>query len=171
MSIPPGPASRAPAEEARDATAHDLDAVATLAAQLRAGLADRRGGPLWTDHDALPAPDVAALRTRLTRPELATAVGTLDGVVLAYGLGHLERVRDGGILAVIDELLVLDEARSVGLGEAVLAHLVAWALDHDAVGVDASALPGDRTAKNFFEAAGFTARRLVMHHALTDDTP
>ena len=78
-------------------------------------------------------------------------MGTLDDVVLAYGLAHLTTVRDGRTLAVIDELLVAEPARAVGLGEAVLAALVAWAADHGALGVDATALPGDRTAKNFFE--------------------
>ena len=96
-------------------------------------------------------------------------VGTLDDVVLAYGLAHLTIVRDGRTLAVIDELLVAAPARAVGLGEAVLDALVGWATEHGALGVDATALPGDRTAKNFFESAGFTARRLVMHTSLTPD--
>ena len=34
------------------------------------------------------------------------------------------------------------------------------------VGIDAIALPGHRAAKNFFEAHGFTARALAMHHQL-----
>jgi hypothetical protein len=33
-------------------------------------------------------------------------------------------------------------------------------------GVDATALPGNRATKNFFEESGFTARLLVMHHRL-----
>ena len=62
-------------------------------------------------------------------------VGTLDDVVLAYGLGHLTTVRDDGrTLAVIDELLVAEPARAVGLGEAVLGALVAWAADHGCPG-------------------------------------
>ena len=32
--------------------------------------------------------------------------------------------------------------------------------------MDAMALPGHRSAKNFFEESGFTARKLVMHHRL-----
>jgi len=160
-------ASTAPVEAARPATAADLAAVAELAADLRASTASQRGGPLWAVHEALPAPTADDLEARLRDPGQATVVGTLDGVVLAYGLAHLTTVRDERILAVIDELLVAEPARAVGLGEAVLAALVAWAADHGALGVDATALPGDRTAKNFFEAAGFTARRLVMHSSLS----
>jgi GNAT superfamily N-acetyltransferase len=162
-------ASGAPVEAARRAADADLAAVADLATELRSGAMRQRGGPLWVVHEALPAPTVAELSARLRDPRVATIVGTLDDVVLAYGLAHLTEVRDGRTLAVIDELLVAEPARAVGLGEAVLAALVAWATDHGALGVDATALPGDRTAKNFFEAAGFTARRLVMHAALRPD--
>jgi GNAT superfamily N-acetyltransferase len=159
-------ASTAPVEAARPAVEADLAAVAELAAQLRSSAAAQRGGALWSVYEALPAPTPDHLAARLADPQLATVVGTLDDVVLAYGLAHLTTVRDDRTLAVIDELLVAEPARSVGLGEAVLAALVAWADGHDALGVDATALPGDRTAKNFFEAAGFTARRLVMHSSL-----
>ena len=37
------------------------------------------------------------------------------------------------------------------------------------MGIDATALPGNRATKNFFEAHGFTARLLVMHHALAQE--
>lgn len=141
--------------------------MAELAAELRRSTADQRGGPLWAVFEALPGPTAAELADRLSDPQQATVVGTLDEVVLAYGLAHLTTVRDGRTLAVIDELLVTDAARAVGLGATVLAALVAWSADHGALGIDATALPGDRTAKNFFEAAGFTARRLVMHSSLT----
>ena len=161
--------STAPAEAARAASEADLPAVAELAAELRRATADQRGGPLWAVYEALPGPTVPDLSARLADPRQATVVGTLDDVVLAYGLARLTVVRDGRTLAVIDELLVTEPARAVGLGEAVLDALVAWAADHGALGVDATALPGDRTAKNFFESAGFTARRLVMHTSLSPD--
>lgn len=156
-------ASGAAVEAARIATTADLAAIAQLASELRRAAAGQRGGPLWTVSEALPEPTAERLGERLADPQLATIVGTLDDVVLAYGLAHLTTVRDGRTLAVIDELLVAEPARAVGLGEAVLAALVAWSTDSGALGVDATALPGDRTAKNFFESAGFTARRLVMH--------
>jgi GNAT superfamily N-acetyltransferase len=162
-------ASTAPVEAARAATPADLPAVAELAAELRRANADQRGGPLWTVYEALPGPSAADLEGRLADPTQATLVGTLDDVVLAYGLAHLTTVRDGRTLAIIDELLVTEPARAVGLGATVLAALVAWAADHGALGIDATALPGDRTAKNFFESAGFTARRLVMHSSLSPE--
>jgi GNAT superfamily N-acetyltransferase len=70
-------------------------------------------------------------------------------------------------------VFVEEGARGVGLGEAILEDLVAWFADRGCVGVDAPALPGHRQAKNFFEAHGFVARLLVMHHptAPTPPTP
>jgi GNAT superfamily N-acetyltransferase len=161
------PVSPAPEEAARPAGPDDVDAIVALAADLRAELADHRGGALWAAHDGLDPVDADAVRARLDAAHLSTVAGTLDGHVLAYALAHVETLDDGRRLAVIDELFVAEPARTVGLGEIVLRSLVNWAATERCLGIDATALPGDRLAKNFFEAAGFTARRLVMHHPLT----
>ena len=42
--------------------------------------------------------------------------------------------------------------------------ILTWCRARDCRGIDAIALPGNRATKNFFEASGFTARMLVMHH-------
>jgi len=157
-------ASPAPNEQARTATAEDAVAIVALATDLRAQLETERGGPLWIAHDALAAPSAADLTRRLTDDRLATLVGTLDGHVLAYGLAHIEPITRGdGLLGVIDELFVAEPARAVGLGETLLHELVTWCRTTGCSSIDATALPGDRQAKNFFESAGFKARRLVMH--------
>jgi hypothetical protein len=44
--------------------------------------------------------------------------------------------------------------------------LVAFCATRGCTGIDALALPGHRTTKNFFEGFGFTARALVMHREL-----
>jgi GNAT superfamily N-acetyltransferase len=152
----------APDEAARPADADDIAAIHALALALRAELADHRGGALWIAHDALAPLDETTLAARLGAGDLATFVGTLDGHPLAYALAHTEPVGTE-TLAVIDEISVSADARTVGLGETLLDALVTWAADHGALGIDATALPGDREAKNFFEAHGFRARRLVMH--------
>ncbi len=154
----------APEESARPATPEDLSLVVALAAVLRTGMTAQRGGPLWAAHDALAPLTITSLAARSADPNLATIVGTLDGHVLAYGLAHLEPITRGhGTVGVIDELFVAEPARAVGLGETLLAALVTWCRESRCTGIDATALPGDRQAKNFFEAAGFKARRLVMH--------
>ena len=158
--------STAPTESARPAGIGDHVAIVDLAGELREHTASQRGGPLWAAHDAVPAPTLESLAARTLDPTLATLVGCLDGQVLAYGLVHLESLAGAGPLGVIDELFVAEPARSVGLGEVLLAALVAWCRVQGCSAIDATALPGDRTAKNFFESAGFTARSLTMHTVL-----
>ena len=164
----PDTTSSAAEEAARPATSTDIDDIVVLAAALRAQMSAERGGPLWAAHDALPIATPELLTARLEAAGLATMVGTLDGAVLAYGFAHSESIGATGLIGVIDELFVLEPARAVGLGETLLRALVDWCtaagITH---GIDATALPGDRLAKNFFESAGFKARRLIMHKSPT----
>ncbi len=154
----------APEEAARPATTEDLPLIVALAGEFRSAMTAQRGGPLWAAHDALAPLTVASLTAYRADSTRATLVGTLDGHVLAYGLARLEPITRGNeTIGVIDELFVAEPARAVGLGEVLLAALVTWCRDSGGTGIDATALPGDRQAKNFFEAAGFKARRLVMH--------
>ncbi len=86
--------------------------------------------------------------------------------VIGYAAVELETLRDGTRLGVITELFVDPEARGVGVGEAIAAHLVAFCTREGCIGIDAGALPGHRDTKNFFERTGFTARSLTMHKRL-----
>jgi len=74
-------------------------------------------------------------------------------------------------LGAIDELYVLAEARRCGVGRVVAASLLDWCRSLGCTGVDASALPGSRAVKSFFESEGFTARLLVMHRPLAQPAP
>ena len=160
--------SSAAEEAARPATSSDIDDIVALAAALRTQMSTERGGPLWAAHDALPTATSEILTARLEAKDLGTLVGTLDNAVLAYGLAHTEPVGGNGLIGVIDELFVLEPARAVGLGESLLRALVDWCTEAGIThGIDATALPGDRLAKNFFESAGFKARRLIMHKSPT----
>ena len=67
---------------------------------------------------------------------------------------------------VLDLCFVESGAREVGLGHLLVEHALAWFREQGCTGVDGSAHPGDRAAKNFFESAGFKARLLVMHRPL-----
>jgi ribosomal protein S18 acetylase RimI-like enzyme len=93
-------------------------------------------------------------------------VGGIDDVVLGFAAVRVELLRDGARLGVLTDLFVEPEARSVGVGEALVDLVVDFCADRGCTGIDATALPGHRAAKNFFEAHGFTARSLVMHRAL-----
>ncbi len=153
-------------ETARPATAGDIPFIVKLARAMRSELRDFRGGALWEARDARPEPLDDAMPALLGRDDACVTVGTIDDVVVGFGAVVVEQLRDGSRLGVITELFVEREARDVGVGEAIAAQLVAFCERAGCAGVDATALPGHREAKNFFERSGFTARALTMHRPL-----
>jgi ribosomal protein S18 acetylase RimI-like enzyme len=153
-------------ESARPATEADLARLVELAHAMRVELGEERGGPLWATREARAEPLDAAFDALVGREDAALLVGTYDDVVVGFGAAHVEVLRDGSRLGVVDEIYVEPEARAVGVGELLVERLVDFCRAAGCAGVDATALPGDRQAKNFFERAGFSARLLVMHKSL-----
>ena len=147
---------------ARPAERPDLDRVAELSEAAAAELTAFRGGELFVAREARSAPGPEALDDATRR----IVVGAIDDSVVGFADAQLDPGRDGSLIARIDTLYVEPEARAVGVGEELMAAIVGWATTHDAAGIDATALPGARDTKNFFEGSGFTARLLVMHHRL-----
>ena len=155
-------------EGVRPATEDDLGRVAELA---RAGIAEltpMRGGAVWAAREARREPIEESLRASLANGDTHVVVGTIDGFAIGYAAVHLEVLNDGSRLGVIDDIFVEPDAREVGVGEAMMGDLVRWCEERGCAGMDAMALPGHRSTKNFFEESGFTARKLVMHHRLED---
>ena len=155
------------AEEAvRPATPDDLPAIVGLVEALRAELTPMRGGRIWSVREARWGNPGEVYGALLNDAATRVVAGTLDDVVVGFGVVTIEVLADGGKLGVVTELFVDPEGRAVGVGEAMLGAMVAFCSREGCVGVDALALPGHRAAKNFFEESGFTARAIVMHHAL-----
>lgn len=153
-------------ETVRAATADDVGVVTELLAALAEELGPMRGGAVWRRRDARAEPLAAAVQRMVSDPATEVLIGELDGSAVGVGVMTVETLTDGGSLARITELYVLEAAREVGLGEVLLDGLVAIATARGCIGVDAPALPGHRAAKNFFEDQGFTARLLTMHREL-----
>jgi GNAT superfamily N-acetyltransferase len=150
-------------EAARPATRDDLARVAELVRAVTEELAPMRGGAIWRAQEGRPEPIEQDLEKLLDDPGALLVAGTIDGVVVGYAAVRTERLHDGSLLGVIDDIFVEEGGRGVGVGEAMMADVVQWCEDRDCVGIDAMALPGHRETKNFFEESGFTARKLVMH--------
>jgi GNAT superfamily N-acetyltransferase len=155
-----------PDEACRPATEADLPRLAELVAaaieELRAG----KGGEVWARSAARQAPFEPELARQVADPVTCVLVGTVDGVVLGYGVATTETLRDGGRLGVVTDLYTEPGARELGLGEAMMEALVAWCREQGCFGVDSLALPGDRHTKNFFESFGLVARAIVVHRSL-----
>jgi GNAT superfamily N-acetyltransferase len=155
-------------EGSRPASAEDLPRIAELAKLARDELVPMKGGALWSAREAVAEPFEDAYGALIDRDDALVVVGTVEESVVGFGVATLERLRTGETLGIISDLFVEPEARAVGVGEAMADDLVAFCAAHGCTGIDALALPGHRTTKNFFEGSGFTARALVMHRALDD---
>jgi ribosomal protein S18 acetylase RimI-like enzyme len=153
-------------ESARPAAPGDVPAVAALATAMLEELTPTRGGAIWAVREAPEEPFAARLGALLARPDAVLAVGTLDGGVVGFGAASIEVLRNGLRLGRIDALYVEQEARGVGVGEALARLLVDHCARAGCTGVDALVLPGNRGAKNFLETHGFTARAIVAHRTL-----
>jgi ribosomal protein S18 acetylase RimI-like enzyme len=153
-------------EAARPATAEDVPALAELAASAFEELQPTRGGAVFLAREARSAPFDETLAADVADDDVCVLAGTIDSTIVGYAVGRTEALRDGSVLGVVSDLYVDEGARAVGVGEAMMASLLEWFTARGCAGVDATALPGNRATKNFFEESGFTARLLVMHHRL-----
>lgn len=154
-------------EGVRPAAQSDLGRVVELARDMRGELGPLRGGSLWLAREARREPLLDSYAGLLARDDRCCfLVGTLDDVVVGFGVGEVEDLADGRRLGVVTDLFVELPAREVGVGEALIGDLVQFFLEQGCVVADAAALPGHRATKNFFEEQGFTARAIVMHRAL-----
>jgi GNAT superfamily N-acetyltransferase len=153
-------------ESARPATVADLPTLVELGRRALDELAPTRGGAVFVAREGRAEPLEETLAADIADPLVAVLVGTIDDTPVGYAAGRTEGLRDGSTLGVISDLYVEEGARSVGVGEVLMGQLLAWFRAAGCAGVDATALPGNRATKNFFEESGFTARLLVMHHRL-----
>jgi ribosomal protein S18 acetylase RimI-like enzyme len=156
-------------ESIRPATAEDIPRVVELARLMRAELSVMRGGHLWLERDAWPEPLEDAYDALLARDDALVLLGTFDAVAVGFATVVVEQLRSGARLGVITDLFVEPEAREVSVGEVLVDALVEHCTARRCIGIDATALPGHRAAKNFFEAHGFTARALAMHRRIDAD--
>lgn len=155
-------------EAARRADAADVGRLVELWHAAHAELNPMRGGNVFYAQTGRPEPVASSLEADLGRPDRGLWVGTIQWTIVGYSGGRVEQLGDATRLGVISELFVEPEARSVGVGEALMGEMLAWFTEQGCRGVDATALPGHRATKNFFEESGFTARLLVMHHRLDE---
>lgn len=157
----------APHEAARPARPDDVSAIVPLVAAAGHEKQAQKGGPLWFRRERRWGDAATELASAIAADDHEVVAGTIDDVVVGYGLARTERLGDGSLLGIVDDLYVDAGARSVGVGEAIMQHLIDWCTAQGCFGVDSLALPGDRSTKNFFESFGLVARAIIVHRPLT----
>lgn len=120
----------------------------------------------WGIADGFAEPHADTLAQILAGEDAHLVVGMIDDVVFGFAYATIEDLLPqaaGEKIGVIRMIYVEDDARGVGVGEAMLDGIMEWLHDRDIQRFDAIVSPGHRLAKNFFESAGFKARRITMY--------
>lgn len=154
------------AAEARQACQDDLGRISDLYVAARSELTGMRGGRVLAGLNGRPEPVEGSFARQLADGAMVLVAGLLGRDVVGFGTCRTRELHEGDRLGSIEELYVAPDARRSGVGRAMLAYLLGWCRMQRCTGVDASALPGSRAVKSFFEAERFTARLLVMYRSL-----
>lgn len=145
---------------AGDATESDLSRLVHLYSAFAAEQAALR--PLWNESEGLPDPVEAAIAELIAAGEVT--VGAIDEAVVGFLVAEERTLVDGEERVGMIRYLYTDpEARGVGVADEMFGHGVAKLKAEGIEAFDAVVSPGHRQAKNFYEAHGFSARRITMH--------
>ncbi|MDA8147557.1 MAG: GNAT family N-acetyltransferase [Actinomycetota bacterium] len=153
-------------EGVRAAEPGDAVRFAELVWALRSAVVSQRGGEQLVARSVPATPgvfDVERFEAILRDETRVVLVGTIDGTVVGVAVGRADPIAGGSQVGHLEACYVEPGARGVGVGRLLLDSVVAWCDERGCRGIDGVALPGDRSAKQFFESAGFKARLLVMH--------
>jgi ribosomal protein S18 acetylase RimI-like enzyme len=123
--------------------------------------------PMWPLADGLAEPIESSLVDAITDPDSLVLLGCVSDYPFGFLVGRVESLlpqANGERVGSIRLVFVEEEARQVSVGEAMRDMAMEMFRARGITKFDAHVLPGHRLAKNFFEAGGFSARSIVMHH-------
>lgn len=150
---------------ARRATHDDIDRLEALYRSLEAEMTGLHA--MWPIADGLDEPVSAAFAQAIDDADTVVLLGEIDGYPLGFLMARIERLlaqADGALVGAIRLIYVDQDAREVALGEEMRDMALDILRAKGITKFDAHVLPGHRLAKNFFEAGGFAARSIIMHH-------
>lgn len=150
---------------ARPADAADVPALMRLYRGLEVEMTALH--PMWPLADALAEPVESSFERLLGDPEALVVMGEIDGYPFGFAMARIEEILPqaaGERIGSIRLIYVEPEAREISLGEEMRDYLIDELRRRGISRFDAHVLPGHRLAKNFFEAGGFSARAIIMHH-------
>lgn len=151
---------------ARLAGPNDLPALLGLYSSLEVEMTSIH--PMWPLADGLAGPIEQSFTEAFSDASTILYLGTIDEVPFGFLLARIEGLlpqAKGEQIGSIRLVFVALEAREVGVGEAMRDRAMSDLRQQGITRFDAHVLPGHRLVKNFFEAGGFAARSIIMHHA------
>jgi ribosomal protein S18 acetylase RimI-like enzyme len=123
--------------------------------------------PMWPLADGLAEPVEDSLAAAIAGESSFVVIGRVFDFPFGFLLARYEQLlpqAGGEQVGSIRLVFVQEEARQVSVGEAMRDLAMERFRESGISKFDAHVLPGHRLAKNFFEAGGFSARAIVMHH-------
>jgi ribosomal protein S18 acetylase RimI-like enzyme len=129
-------------------------------------LKNKRGGEVLLNLDSFSEDSNKNFSYWFNSADHSVFTGSFGDAIVAYGVLEFLKTNDNQRIASIKEIFVLEDARSVGVGESLIHLMTNTAIEHKAVGIDSFALPGDRETKNFFETQGMVARLIHVYRPL-----
>lgn len=154
----------------RPAVAEDLPRLVELYGPALAEQVELREA--WSVAEGLPEPIDEAFLDLLADANSILRVGLIDDIIFGLIWARIEPMLPqaaGERIGVIRIVYVEEAARTVGVGEAMLAATLNELRGRGIKRFDAIVSPGHRLAKNFFESADFKARRITMYHRDGDE--
>jgi len=150
---------------ARSATLADVPDLEALYRSLEEEMSGLH--TMWPVADGLDEPVAESFQDAIDEPDTVVIIGEIDSYPFGFLMARVERLlaqADGELVGAIRLIYVDREAREVALGEEMRELALDILRDRGLTKFDAHVLPGHRLAKNFFEAGGFAARSIIMHH-------
>jgi hypothetical protein len=151
--------------EARAATSEDVGTLEALYRSLQTEMDTLH--KMWSLADGLDEPVADSFRAIIDDPDALLLIGEIDGYPFGFLYARVEVLlaqAEGEQVGAIRLIFVDLEAREVALGEVMREEAMEILRERGITKFDAHVLPGHRLAKNFFEAGGFAARSIIMHH-------
>jgi len=143
-----------------------LETLIFLRKEAISELKNKRGGEVLLNLDSFSEDSSENFSYWFDSSDHRIFTGLFGDAVVAYGVLEFSKTNDNQKIASIKEIFVLKDARSVGVGESVIHSITNEAIEHNAIGIDSFALPGDRETKNFFETQGMVARLIHVYRPL-----
>lgn len=150
---------------ARRAGSSDITVLENLYRSLEKEMVDLH--TMWPVADGLDEPVAGAFAEALDDPDTILLIGEIDGYPFGFLMARVERLlaqADGELVGAIRLIYVDHDAREVAVGEEMRDKALEILRGRGITKFDAHVLPGHRLVKNFFEAGGFSARSIIMHH-------